>query len=348
MATKTTKTTKTADLAAAVRIVGVPVKVKVATLKAVTNWTRTAGEDLKIADLAARMAAEGQREAIWIRKGTSEVVAGNRRVAAAKINGWTEILAVEVDDGGKDTDLRANVAENVGASRAEITTAGLIHAIMEYQRRGYNVGQIATEIGRDASTVKAAINVNGAHPAVRAALAEYEAGKRAGTLDLMDSFEYDTGDKDKDGNPKLITLPLISFASARRIAEMPEADQLKILRTYGHLSSAKLIAKLAEIRAESKGATAGKGGKGGDATGTDDGGEDGSGETGNGKGGGKDADTMRQRAADLVVPKLDALAKRIGAIPEGHRAAVQAAFLEVVKAMSEFTGTEAFKAARRE
>lgn len=345
MATKATKvTTKAADLAAAVRIVGVPVKVKVATLKAVTNWTRTAGEDLKVADLAARMAAEGQREAIWIRKGTSEVVAGNRRVAAAKVNGWTEILAVEVDDGGKDTDLRANVAENVGASRAEITTAGLIQAIMEYQRRGYNVTQIATEIGRDASTVKAAINVNGAHPAVRAALAEYEAGKRAGTLDLMDSFQFDTGDKDKEGNPKLITLPMISFASARRIAEMPEADQLKILRTYGHLSSAKLIAKLAEIRAESKG---GKGGKGEVATEDGEGGGEG-GEGGNGKGGGKDADTYRQRAADLVVPKLDLLAKRIGALPEGHRDTVKAAFLEVVKALSEFTGTEAFKAARRD
>lgn len=332
-----------------VKIVGAPVAVKVSTLKASTNWTRTEGEDLRVADLAARMAAEGQREPIWIRKGTTEVVAGNRRVAAAKVNKWETILAVEVD-AKADTDLRANVAENVGASRAEITTAGLINAIKEYERRGYDTGQIAKELGRDASTVKSALKVASAHPAVRAALEAGEIAKRIGTFD--DTFAWATGATGKDGEPVVMTLPMITFAHARRIVEIKsEGEQLKALQKWGHLSSSAMYAKIVDARKAAKAAKVDKGGEGGEGEGDEgeDGIEAGAGDApgkGNGGAAGKDLETLRLRAAQTIVPTLEALNKRIATLPETYRAMLMAAAAEVAKAVGEVTGEVAFKAAR--
>ena len=78
--------------------------------------------DDAVTHLAARMAAEGQHNPIWVRKngpankkGRYSVIAGRHRLRAAKVLGWTEIAA-EVR-AGPDSDVptlkRLQLAENL-------------------------------------------------------------------------------------------------------------------------------------------------------------------------------------------------------------------------------------------
>ena len=120
--------------------------------------------------LAATMAAEGQLQPVIVRPLEAgdldgddggprrwELVAGERRLAAAAHLGWTEIRAEELARGDRASVLTAQLVENVQREAAHPITVA--HACGELREAGLSADEVADRLGVARSTVHARLRL---------------------------------------------------------------------------------------------------------------------------------------------------------------------------------------------
>ena len=125
-------------------------------------------DPLSVGVLAASMQAQGLLQPILVapREGSPgiwQVVAGHRRVAAARLLNWTMIDAFCLQGAGrratKEERLKANLVENMG--RKDLVPSQEMRAIVAIYGEAPDVAQVASELGMSRKWVQKRLRLHG-------------------------------------------------------------------------------------------------------------------------------------------------------------------------------------------
>jgi len=122
-------------------------------------------DPLSVGELAASMQAQGLLHPILVtpregNPGIWQVVAGHRRVAAARLLDWGMIDAFGINKGAtKEECLKANLVENMG--RKDLTPSQEMRAIVAIYGEAPDVAQVASELGMSRKWVQKRLRLHG-------------------------------------------------------------------------------------------------------------------------------------------------------------------------------------------
>lgn len=121
--------------------------------------------DADIASLAATMAAQGQLQPVLLRRGEAfgewVLVAGERRWRAARLNGWTTILAIEHAGDPEIVTLLENLQRvDLGPVEEAMALQRLIHG------KGWTQDRAAKALGKSKGDVSGVLGILALPPAV--------------------------------------------------------------------------------------------------------------------------------------------------------------------------------------
>lgn len=127
--------------------------------------------DAELADLAASIAQVGiiQPPVVRKTKGGYELIAGERRLRAAKLAGLRRIPAIVRDDVGEQTSAQEALIENV--QRVDLNPLEVAKALKELIAKfGYSQEQLAQKIGKQRSTIANMLRLLGLPTSIQASL----------------------------------------------------------------------------------------------------------------------------------------------------------------------------------
>ena len=121
-------------------------------------------DPVSVGALASSMQAQGLLQPILVvpregNPGIWKVVAGHRRVAAARLLNWTFIDAFSIKERGQEECLKANLVENM--ARKDLVPSQEMRAIVAIYGEAPDVAQVASDLGVSRKWVQKRLRLHG-------------------------------------------------------------------------------------------------------------------------------------------------------------------------------------------